>query len=65
VRSGAPPAKGASAAAPSRVPTVVWAAATGKGEKVLWDAANMKPTNMPELEAVVKPHYRGGYTLDC
>jgi predicted dehydrogenase len=43
----------------------VWAAATGKGEKVLWDAANMKPTNMPELEAVVKPHYRGGYTLDC
>jgi predicted dehydrogenase len=43
----------------------VWAAATGKGEKVLWDAANLKPTNMPELEAVVKPSYRGGYTLDC
>jgi len=43
----------------------VWAAASGKGEKVQWDAKNLKATNMPELDAVIKPTYRAGYTLDA
>ncbi len=36
----------------------VWA-----GKKVEWDAKEMKSPNMPELEAIVKPHYREGYVL--
>jgi len=43
----------------------VWAAASGKGEKVQWDAKNLKATNMPELDAIIKPTYRPGYTLDA
>ncbi len=42
----------------------VWVAASGKGEKVLWDAKNMKSTNVAGLETIVKPNYRAGYTLD-
>jgi hypothetical protein len=42
----------------------VWVAATGKGEKVQWDAANMKCTNISGLEPIIKPTYRAGYTLD-
>jgi hypothetical protein len=30
---------------------------------VEWDAKEMKSPNMPELEAIVKPHYREGYVL--
>jgi len=43
----------------------VWAApeAGSPGKKIEWDAKNLKPTNAPELEAVVTPVYRGGYTL--
>jgi predicted dehydrogenase len=43
----------------------VWVAASGKGEKVLWDAKNMKSTNVAGLEQIVKPVYRKGYTLDA
>ncbi len=35
-----------------------------KGEKVLWDAKNLKSTNIAGLETIVKPLYRPGYTLD-
>jgi predicted dehydrogenase len=42
----------------------VWAAASGKGEKVEWDAKNLKSPNMPGLEPIIKPTYRPGYTLD-
>ncbi len=37
----------------------VWA-----GEKIEWDAANMKVTNVDGLEPMIKPTYRQGYTLD-
>jgi predicted dehydrogenase len=42
----------------------VWAAASGKGDKVEWDAKNLRSTNIPELESMVKPVYRPGYTLE-
>ncbi len=42
----------------------VWVAATGKGERVQWDAKNMKSTNVAGLETIIKPIYRPGYTLD-
>ncbi len=42
----------------------VWVAATGQGEKVEWDAQNLKSTNIEGLETIVKPLYRPGYTLD-
>ena len=42
----------------------VWVAASGKGEKVQWDAKNLKSTNVAGLEPIVKPTYRAGYTLD-
>lgn len=41
----------------------VWAAAEGQGPKVEWDAKNLKATNMPELDSIVKSQYRDGYTL--
>jgi predicted dehydrogenase len=43
----------------------VWVAASGKGEKVEWDAKNMKCTNISGLEQIIKPTYRTGYTLDA
>jgi predicted dehydrogenase len=42
----------------------VWAAADGQGEKVEWDAKNMKVKNIQGLENIVKPVYREGYVLD-
>lgn len=42
----------------------VWVAATGKGERVQWDAKNMKSNNVAGLETIIKPIYRPGYTLD-
>jgi predicted dehydrogenase len=42
----------------------VWAAASGKGEKVEWDAANLKAKNVAGLETLLKPVYRKGYVLD-
>ena len=35
----------------------------GPGKKIEWDAKNLKPTNAPEVESVVKPTYTEGYTL--
>ncbi|MBX7168687.1 MAG: Gfo/Idh/MocA family oxidoreductase [Pirellulales bacterium] len=34
------------------------------GKKVEWDAQNMKSPNCPELEPLIKPVYRSGWTLD-
>ena len=42
----------------------VWAAASGKGERVEWDAKNLRSPNVPGLEPIIKPTYRSGYTLD-
>jgi predicted dehydrogenase len=36
----------------------IWA-----GKKIEWDAANLKATNAPELEPLIRPTYRKGYTL--
>jgi len=43
----------------------VWAApdAGSQGKKIEWDAKNLKPTNAPEVEAIVTPVYREGYKL--
>ncbi len=38
----------------------VWA-----GKKVEWDSKNLKSTNMPELDEIIRPTYRSGYTLDA
>ncbi|NQU22074.1 MAG: gfo/Idh/MocA family oxidoreductase, partial [Candidatus Nealsonbacteria bacterium] len=35
------------------------------GEKVEWDAKNLKVKNITGLENIVKPIYRDGYTLDA
>jgi len=43
----------------------VWVAAEGEGERVQWDAKNMKVTNISGLENIVKPVYPDGYTLDA
>jgi predicted dehydrogenase len=43
----------------------VWAAAEGEGPRVQWDAKNLKVTNVPGLENIIKPVYRKGYTLDA
>ena len=43
----------------------VWVAATGRGDRVEWDAQNMKCTNIAGLESLIKPSYRAGYTLDA
>jgi hypothetical protein len=49
----------------------VWTASKPNewGEKVLWDAPNMKITNLADLKTprvadLIKPVYRAGYTLD-
>jgi hypothetical protein len=42
----------------------VWVADKGQGPKVEWDSKNMKCTNIPGLEPLIKPTYRAGYTLD-
>ncbi len=41
----------------------VWAADKGQGKKIEWDAQNLKPLNAPEVEPIVRPVYRQGYTL--
>lgn len=41
----------------------VWVAASGEGQKIEWDAKNMK-ANVSGLESLIKPTYREGYTLD-
>ena len=43
----------------------VWVAdQPGLGQKVEWDAKNMKVKNIDGLEPAIKPTYRKGYTLD-
>jgi predicted dehydrogenase len=41
----------------------VWAADKGEGKKIEWDAKNLKTTNAPEVEHIIKAEYRSGYTL--
>ena len=41
----------------------VWVAATGKGEKVEWDAENQVVKNIAGLEPIITPTYRPGYSL--
>ncbi|MGD9720474.1 MAG: Gfo/Idh/MocA family protein [Pirellulales bacterium] len=43
----------------------VWAANEpgSPGKKIEWDSKNLKATNAPEVDAVVTPTYREGYTL--
>ena len=36
----------------------VWTADKGEGKKIEWDAKNLKATNAPEVESMVKPTYR-------
>ena len=44
----------------------VWVAVEeGEGEKVEWDAKNVKAKNISGLEPILKPEYREGYTLDA
>ncbi|MGQ9574724.1 MAG: Gfo/Idh/MocA family protein [Thermoguttaceae bacterium] len=33
------------------------------GKKIEWDAVNLRATNAPEVEPVIRPEYRKGYTL--
>jgi len=42
----------------------VWVAASGCGQRVEWDAKNMRSTNIAGLEPIIKPTYRPGYVLD-
>jgi len=42
----------------------VWVAASGEGEKVEWDSKALKAKNVSNLETLIKPVYRKGYTLD-
>lgn len=37
----------------------VWA----DGKKIEWDAKNLKATNAPEVETVIRPQFRDGWTL--
>ena len=37
--------------------------AVWSGKKVEWDAKNLKATNSPELDAMIRPTYREGYTM--
>ena len=39
----------------------VWAADKGEGKKILWDAKNLKATNAPEVEFIVRTGYPNGY----
>mgnify|MGYP000201798781 CR=1 FL=1 len=43
----------------------VWAAASGKGERIEWDPAELKAKNVEGLEPLIRPSYRRGYTLDA
>ncbi len=35
------------------------------GEKVEWDAENLRAKNVPGLDTLIRPVYRAGYTLDA
>ena len=40
----------------------VWAADSGSGPKIEWDAKNLAAKNVPNLEKLIKPEYRQGYS---
>jgi len=39
--------------------------ALAAGQRVEWNAQEMKATNVPDLEPLIKPTYRAGYVLDA
>ncbi|HTU27687.1 MAG TPA: gfo/Idh/MocA family oxidoreductase, partial [Pirellulales bacterium] len=41
----------------------VWTADSGSGPKVEWDAKNLAAKNVPNLEKLIKPDYRPGYSI--
>ncbi len=41
----------------------VWTADSGSGPKIEWDAKNLKATNVANLELLIKPQYRQGYSI--
>jgi predicted dehydrogenase len=41
----------------------VWTADSGSGPKIEWDAKNLKATNVANLELLIKPQYRPGYSI--
>ena len=41
----------------------VWAADKGEGRKSSGTPRNLKTLNAPEVEPIVRPAYRNGYTL--
>ncbi|MEX0936636.1 MAG: Gfo/Idh/MocA family oxidoreductase [Pirellulales bacterium] len=44
----------------------VWATGdSGESDKIEWDAENLKAKNMPELDAIIRPEYREGYSLEA
>ena len=41
----------------------VWTADSGSGPKIDWDAKNLKATNVSNLDHVIKPEFRPGYSI--
>ena len=41
----------------------VWAADSGSGPKIEWDAKLLAAKNVPHLEKLIKPEYRQGYSI--
>jgi len=39
----------------------VFAAASGEGKKIEWDAEKLMSPNAPEVASIVKKEYRGNY----
>ena len=41
----------------------VWAADSGSGPQIEWDAKNLKAKNVSNLDLLIKPEYRQGYSI--
>ena len=41
----------------------VWAADSGSGPKIEWDAKLLAAKNVPHLERLIRPEYRAGYSI--
>jgi hypothetical protein len=41
----------------------VWAADSGSGPRIEWDAESLTAKNVPNLEHIIKPQYRQGYSI--
>jgi predicted dehydrogenase len=39
--------------------------AVSAGRRIEWDATNMKATNLPDIDPLIRPHYRHGHQLDA